>query len=369
MAHDATNGAPELSGFHLLLTGGGTGGHVFPALAVAEAVRQRGGAVSFVGGSRGFEARLVPERGIVFHALPARPVVGRGLAGKAAALATLVRSALRARTLVRRLDPAVVLGTGGYVSAPAVVGAWLARRPIVLLEPNAAPGAANRALSRLARAACVAFPEASARLRCPTRVTGVPVRQEFFAVASELPAGTPRLLLLGGSQGSQQLNRLLPAALELAAGRLGSLAVRHQTGEAQLEATRADYRGRSLGAIEVETVPFVGEVAAAMGESHLVISRAGAITLAELCAAGRGSVLVPLALAEEHQRRNAEAMTASGAARLLAGAAATPERLAALLVELFADAGRLQEMATAARALGRPNAVAAIVEMLLEVAA
>jgi UDP-N-acetylglucosamine--N-acetylmuramyl-(pentapeptide) pyrophosphoryl-undecaprenol N-acetylglucosamine transferase len=361
--------ANDLQGFHLLLAGGGSGGHVFPALAVAEQVSKRGGVVSFVGSATGMEARLVPSRGVAFHPLPARPLVGRGGAERIRALLVLAFSALRARRLVARLRPSAVLGTGGYVSAPAVLGARLARRPVVLLEPNAQPGAANRWLSRWAQGACIAFSEAAAGLRCPAYPTGVPVREALFGVAGELPAGKRCLLVLGGSQGARQLNLLLPEALERAAGRLPALDLLHQCGEAHLESTRADYAGRDLGDVAVEVVPFIDDMAAAFARCHLVVCRAGAITLAELAAVGRGSLLVPLELAEAHQRRNAEAMARASAARLVAGAEASPAPLAVLLERLLADSEELQHMARAARGLARPDAAAAIVERLLEVAA
>ena len=353
----------------MLLAGGGSGGHVFPALAVGEAVVRRGGAVAFVGSPDRLEARLVPERGIAFHALDARPLVGKGPLARVAALWTVAGSALRARRLVRALGSDVVLATGGYVSAAPVLGAWLAGTPVLLLEPNAEPGTANRWLSHLARAVCVAYPETGRSLHCPSHVTGVPVRQAFFAVPTTLPAHPPfRLLLLGGSQGSEELNRLLPAALEAAASELGEVRVLHQSGPQHAAATRARYAERCLGAIEVEVVPFVDDPAAALAEAHLVVSRAGAITLAELCAAGRGAILVPLALAGGHQAVNAAALERSGAARLLRPDADRASGLADLLRELLAEPETLEAMALAARALARPEAANDIARHLAEVA-
>jgi UDP-N-acetylglucosamine--N-acetylmuramyl-(pentapeptide) pyrophosphoryl-undecaprenol N-acetylglucosamine transferase len=368
MQHERAMGS-DLTNFHLVLAGGGSGGHVFPALAVAEEVRRRGGAVSFIGSLTGMEARLVPAREIPFHALAARPVVGRGPLGKAAAAATLAASSWRARLLVRQMGASAVLGTGGYVSAPTVLGARLAGVPAVLLEPNATAGAANRFLSRWARGACVAFPETAEGLRCPAWVTGAPVRRELFEVSPELPPGPPRLLVLGGSQGARQLNLLLPEALELVAPKIGKLRVVHQCGEAHLESTREEYGRRSLGGIEVEAISFLDPLAPELGKSHLVICRAGAITLAELAAAGRGSMLIPLEIAEGHQRRNAEALEAAGAARVLAGNEATAAQLAELISQLLGSRHEVERMAAAARALARPDAASAIVARLLEVAA
>ena len=359
----------DTSGIHVMMTGGGSGGHVFPALAVAAVVRDRGGQVSFVGSDVGLESRLVPEQGIAFYSLPARPLVGQGWWRQFLSLIVLVVSAIRAWRLVGRLAPGVVLGTGGYVSAPPVLGARLSRRPIVLLEPNAVAGAANRLLSRWAVGACVGWEGGGEALRCPSWVTGVPVRREFFEVADLRPEQPTQLLVVGGSQGAQQLNRLLPAALELAQERLGPLVVRHQAGVRHLEATKADYRRRDLGRIEVEVVEFIDGMPAAIAASHLVVSRAGAITCAELAAAGRPSVLVPLSLAEGHQDRNAAALEEAGAACRLVGDDATPDRLAAVLEELLTDPDRLRAMATAARGLARPDAAACIEERLREAAA
>ncbi len=361
------------SGPQALLSGGGSGGHVFPGLAIAEELASRGWQVSWAGSKRGPESRLVSRRKIPFHDLPARPIVGQGLAGKARAAATLARSAWSARALVKRLDARVVVGTGGYASAPAVSGAGLAARPALLLGPNAEAGVANRLLSRLATEAAVAFDETGRQLACPSRTTGVPVRSEFFASVRKetdeklLPSAPPlRLLVLGGSQGALQINRLVPRALELLKGRRGrwtgdgALEVCHQTGEAHLETTREAYRDAGVDDV-VEVVPFLDRMADAMAGSHLIVSRAGAITLAEICAAGRPSLLVPLALAAGHQTGNAHRLAAAGAAAVLPAAAAA-EDLAEVLAGLLGDDARLEAMARAARTLGRPDAAAAIAD-------
>jgi UDP-N-acetylglucosamine--N-acetylmuramyl-(pentapeptide) pyrophosphoryl-undecaprenol N-acetylglucosamine transferase len=359
----ATTSAPR----HVLLAGGGSGGHVFPALAVGDELRARGWRVSFVGMAGGMEERLVADRGLPFHGLPAKPLVGRGPLGKVKALATLVGSAFTARGLIREVGANVVLGTGGYVSAPAVLGAWLARRPVVLLEPNGHAGVANRWLSRWATGACVGYRETIAELKCRCWVTGVPVRSAFFNVPSELPPfETPRLLVLGGSQGAKQINLALPAAAARLAARFPAIHILHQTGAANLEETRAAYTQAGLGAPQVEVVPFLDDVAGAMAASHLLVSRAGAITLAEICAAGRPSLLVPLAISLGHQVDNARVLANEGAAEMIPSDQLTPDRLAARLEELLADAGRLAAMGRAARALARPRAVADIADRIEE---
>ncbi len=277
---------------------------------------------------------------------------------------TLFGSALAARSLVRRLPAQVVVGTGGYVSAPAVLGGRLASRPVLLFEPNAEPGMANRWLSRLATEAAVAYPETGEHFRCPVRLTGVPVREEFFRIPRELPTSGPmRLLVLGGSQGAQQLNETVPRALGRlwASGHLPSrgLEIVHQAGGGKLEATRASYAAEDLGEIGVEILPFLDDVAAAMASSHLLISRAGAITLAEICAAGRPSLLVPLAVAAGgHQVANARRLHQAGAAHALLPKAAGAEEMAEILGRLVGNPPELEQMAAAAGQLGRATAAA-----------
>jgi UDP-N-acetylglucosamine--N-acetylmuramyl-(pentapeptide) pyrophosphoryl-undecaprenol N-acetylglucosamine transferase len=345
---------------HVLLSGGGSGGHVFPALAVGDELARRGWRVSFAGDPAGLEHALVAARGIEFVPLAARPVVGRSAPQRLRAAATLARSARRARGWVKRERVTVVVGTGGYASVPAVVGGRWARRPVVLVEPNARAGAANRWLSRLAAAAAIAHPETARQLRCPSFLSGVPVREAFFAVASLAPAAPPHVLVLGGSQGAQRLNRLLPAALApLFAARPG-LTARHQCGERNRAETAAAWQAAETAAGRWEVVAFVDDVAAAMSRATLVVSRAGAISLAEICAAGRPSLLVPLALAGGHQDANARALAAAGAAVVLEERAATADALGAAIGELLDDPARLRAMGEAARALARPAAAATI---------
>ncbi len=353
---------------HTLLAGGGTGGHVFPALAVAEELVRRGWGVSFAGSASGLEARLVPARGIPFHALPARPLVGKGPVEKVRSLATLGRSALAARRLVRDLGAGVVLGTGGYVSGPAVLGAWLARRPVLLLEPNARAGVANRWLSCVATGAVVGYNSAAGDLKCPVWVTGVPVREAFFAVPAEPPAGPPRLLVLGGSQGARQLNAALPAAIAAVLREVPELTVLHQAGALNVEEARAAYAAAGGPARRVEVVPFLDDVAGAMASSHLILSRAGAIATAEICAAGRASLLAPLGIAQGHQGENARLLADAGAAVVVGSSEVTSERLAAELTALLTQPSSLSAMGRAARALARPGAAAAIADRLEELA-
>lgn len=363
-------------GMHVLLAGGGSGGHVFPALAVADQLVGRGHRVSFVG-SHGLEERLVPKHGYEFHTLPCRALVGRGPVDKALALATLGGATLLGANLVRRLGSRVVVGTGGYVSAPAVLGARLLRRPCLLVEPNAQPGFANRQLSRFAAVAAVAFEETAAHLACPVEVTGVPVRREFGRVpAPEGAVDRPvHLLVVGGSQGAQVLNRALPAVLAVLRDRSRGLVVVHQTGRDHLETTSDRYREAGIDpdapGSPVELVRFLDDMAAAMASSDLVVSRAGAITVAEITCASRPAIFVPLMLAEGHQRENARALERSGAALVVeegerseAGERAFAERLTERLGDLLDAPERLAEMAERARLVSRPAAATIIADLV-----
>lgn len=397
LATDRATAAPER---RVLLAGGGSGGHVFPALAVADELASRGWGVDFTGAASGMEARLVAEHGWPFHPLAARPLVGRGLVDRLQALATLAGSTWSARTLVRSLGAAVVVGTGGYVSAPAVLGAALARVPVLLVEPNAVPGVANRWLSRFAADAALAFPAAAAGLACRSTLTGVPVRAEFARLPEVAETVAVALLVAGGSQGAQQLNELVPAALGrlFAGGAEGSspdaelppLAVLHQAGAGKVEATREAYRRAGVPAAEgehesasaampappaagappaVRVVEFLADMPAAVGAAHLVVSRAGAITTAELLCAGRPALLVPLTLAGGHQLDNARALQEAGAAVVVPSADLDAARLATALDELLADRERLARMAAAARAAGQPRAAAVIADRVEVLAA
>lgn len=357
--------------FHVLVAGGGSGGHVFPALAVAEELAARGYDVGYAGSASGIEARLVPARGVRFFPLPARPFVGRGVVGKAGSLLTLLRASAAGRRLVAQLGSRVVVGTGGYVSAPAVLGSRLAGRPALLIEPNAQPGVANRQLSRFAVGAAVAFSEAADALACPVRLTGVPIRKEFAAEPAALPVGPPRLLVLGGSQGALALNRTLPSVVAQLASRFPGLTVLHQTGEKHLDAARAAWTTANVPAGCVDLVAFLTDMPRALAECHLVLGRAGAITIAEIAAAGRGALLAPLSsLAESHQQANARAFAAAGAARVVADpaahAATFEAEAVAALAELLADRGQLEQMGAAARATARPDAAARIADWVIE---
>ena len=353
---------------HVLVAGGGSGGHVFPALAVVRELAQRNCGVSWLGRIEGMEKSLVEDHGIPYYGLPAAAVVGRGLPQRGVALARTAISAVRARGLIRRHGIEVVLGTGGYASAPGVLGAKLAGRPAVLLEPNATAGTANRWLSQWANVAAVANVEGARDLKCRIQETGVPVRQEFFGEYSPpAPSGPLRILVLGGSQGAQQLNRLVPAALALLNRELLDLEVAHQVGAAHLEDAQRAYADPLLAHLSVEIVPFLNDMAGAMSKAHLVISRAGAITLSEICAMGRAALLFPLGLAGSHQEANARQVVSTGGARMLSGKQVTASEVASVLGDLLANREILVDMGKTSRMLFRREAVTDVADLLAEV--
>lgn len=358
-----SKGASDGEARHAVLAAGGSGGHVFPALAVAAELCSRGWRVSLIGRRGQIEARLAERHGLEFHPLEAAPVLGRSSWGKVRSLLVVLGAALRARRSLRRIGADAVVGFGGYVSAPAVLAAYSLGLPTLLFEPNARVGLANRWLSRLARGAAIAYPEASARLGCPATVTGTPVRAVFFDQPAEPPDGSPSLLVLGGSQGARQLNEMVPRALALLGDEVAGLEVLHQAGAGNVDSTEAAYREAEVRVVELRVVPFLEEMATALGRADLVVSRAGAITLAEICAVGRPSVLVPLEIAAAHQADNAAALVAAGAAELVAPGE-TESRLAERLGRLLASPELRRRMGTAAKGLARPDAAAAIADDL-----
>jgi UDP-N-acetylglucosamine--N-acetylmuramyl-(pentapeptide) pyrophosphoryl-undecaprenol N-acetylglucosamine transferase len=360
--------APALRGGpaarRVLLAGGGSGGHVFPALAVGDELARRGWSVSLAGAPSGMEARLAAERGLPFVPFAARPLLGKRIWAKVAALVTLAFSALAARRKIREGGFDLVVGTGGYASAPAVLGGRFARKPTVLIEPNAEAGLANRWASRFADAAAVAYEATAAKLSCLSWVTGVPVRAAFFEIPSLRADGKPRLLVLGGSQGSLRINRLMPEVLAPLFQHLPELSVLHQCGDSHLESTLAAYRASGLETPRLRVVSFVDNMPAAMSAVDLVVSRAGAITLAEICAAGRPAVLLPLVAAGAHQLANAELLREAGAATLIEDIALDADRLRLELANLLGDRALLARMGENARRLAHPHAASEIVDRI-----
>ena len=347
----------------IVIAGGGTGGHLYPGIAVAREIRRRvpGAEVTFAGTARGIEGRVVPREGFQLDLLRSAGLKGMSLSSLARGLSLLPLSAVDAWSIVSRRQPQLVIGVGGYSSGPVVLVAALRRIPTLLLEQNAMPGFTNRRLAPVVSAAAVTFESTLSYFGRRGFVTGNPVRPEFFDDSLVPRAdGPPRVLIFGGSQGAHAINMAMVEAAPRLAAFAGGLAITHQTGERDLEPVRDAYRRAGL---EARVGPFLFAMDREMKSADLVICRAGATTLAELTAAGKPSVLVPLpTAADDHQRKNAEVVAAGGAAELLPQAGMTGETLAQRIIALASDAPRRNAMAEAARRLAKPDAATAIVD-------
>jgi UDP-N-acetylglucosamine--N-acetylmuramyl-(pentapeptide) pyrophosphoryl-undecaprenol N-acetylglucosamine transferase len=346
----------------ILIMAGGTGGHIFPGLAVAHEMRAAGWEVVWMGARGGMEERLVPPRGYRTAWIRAKAARGKGLLQKLLLPANLLYSFWESARLIRSLKPNVVLGLGGYVAFPGGMMASLLNRPLALHEQNAVPGLANRVLSTVSDKVMVAFPQALGSAEW----TGNPVRDEIAALAPpgdrfRSRTGPLKILVVGGSLGAQALNEAVPKALALLPR---PVSVVHQSGEKHLEVLRKNYAGAG---VEGELVAFIDDMARRYAEADLVICRAGAVTIAELSAGGVASILVPFPHAvDDHQTANARFLAEKGAAILVPQREMTAEKLAALIGSL--DRAKLLEMAKKARALGRPDAAALVARRCMEIA-
>lgn len=360
-----------MEGLRFMVAGGGTGGHVFPGIAVADALdrRTRDLSVCWVGTSRGIEARVLPTTPWRFEPMDLAGL--NGVRGKKllAALAKLPPAATHAWRVLKRERPHVVLGVGGYAGGPLVAMAAAMGIPTAVLEPNAVPGLTNRILSRLVKRAFVTHDETLAAFPASIGVvTGSPVRRAFLArMASAVPiGGEASVLVLGGSQGARAINAAMPDAVARLRASGLRVTVTHQTGAADRDAVVAAYAALGEAA---DVVAFIDDVATVMAQSSLVVCRAGAMTVAELGVLGRPAVYLPLpTAADDHQRKNAEAMAARGAAKWIAQSELTPERLADEVGALLRDRDALQAMGAAAWANARPDAAGVIADGLLALA-
>ena len=358
-----------MSDLRILIAGGGTGGHIIPALAVANALQVRHDAeVLFVGTARGLETRLVPEAGFRLRLIDVGPLKNVSLITRLRTFLQLPGSILECRRMVSEFRPHAVFGVGGYASGPAMAAALLVRVPAMAFEPNAMPGFANRLIGKRVQAAAVNFP-AAARWFRNAEITGIPVRPKFFQL--EPPAGTPpHLLIFGGSQGARIFNTHLPKIMADLLKAIPGLTVLHQSGARHFEATEAAYRASSADPERWQVCSFLDDMPERFAKAHLVLARSGASTVAELAAGGKPALLVPFAAAaDQHQRANAEAMVAAGAAVMLQETDLdVPGRLLNALVELLKSPERLAAMATAARTQAHPDAAERIADRLAELA-
>ena len=354
----------------LVIAGGGTGGHLYPGIAVAREVlrREPDATITFAGTARGLESRVIPKEGFVLDLLRSAGLKGMSPAAVARAVALLPLSGVDAWRILSRRSPDLVVGVGGYSSGPVVATAAVRGIPTLLLEQNAVPGFTNRALARMVSAAAVTFDSTVSYFGRRGFVAGNPVRPEFFTDADYGgPAAPPRVLIFGGSQGSHAINLAMVAAAPHLAALHGGVAITHQTGEHDLELVRDGYR---RAGIDARVEPFLFAMDREMKSADLVVCRAGATTLAELTAAGRASLLVPLpTAADDHQRKNAAVMQEAGASELLDQSDCTGQVIAQRIGGLLADPARLRTMAAVARRLAKPAAAQTIVDRAIELAA
>ena len=352
----------------VLIAGGGTGGHVIPALAIARELRDKHGAeVRFVGTARGLETRLVPEAGFELELVRSGQWKNVSLTTKLRTTCDLPLGVLSCVRLIRQFAPHVVVGVGGYASGPGMLAAVLKGVPTLAYEPNAVPGLTNRRLGKWVSAAAVNFPQTMHYFR-NAQVTGVPVRPEIFAIQSRPVGAPPHLLITAGSNGALVFNETMPKIAAHLFAAVPSLSITHQSGVRHLDSTRAAYAASGADLTRIRVEAFLTDMSAEYAAADLVLARSGS-TVAELCAAGRASVLVPFAAAaDDHQRKNAEVLVQAGAAVMLLQKDVTPDSLSEALLNLLLNPSRRTEMATKARALAKEGALERIAAMVLDLA-
>ena len=360
----------------VLIAGGGTGGHLYPGIAVARQIVARvpDAEVTFVGTAAGIEARVIPREGFALETIRSAGLKGKSVASLARGIALLPPSAIDAWRVISRRHPSIVIGVGGYSSGPVVLLAALRGIPTMLMEQNAMPGVTNRLLARFVRAAAITYEESSRFFAGRAFLTGNPVRPEFFGGqhdehGSPRDANEPRaarVLVFGGSQGAHAINVAMVEAAPRLVAAAPALEITHQTGERDLEMVRDGYRRAGL---QARIEPFLYAMDREMKAADVVVCRAGATTLAELTAAGRASILIPLPTAtDDHQRRNAEALVVKGAARMIEQRSLSGELLAAEIMALAGDDVERTAMSAAARRTAKPDAAKVIVDRILELA-
>ena len=350
-----------------ILAGGGTGGHVIPAIAIAQELQRRYQAeVLFIGTARGLENRLVPAAGFPLELVKVGALNRVSLATRVKTLFDLPPAVFSAGRLLNEFRPDVVIGVGGYASGPAMLAAIRKRIPTLAFEPNLVPGFANRIVARFVSAAAVHFEETAERFRNAV-VTGVPVRPAFFQIPRKpYVQASPTLLVFGGSQGARAINQAVSQAIGPLVGRVPGLRVIHQTGERDYNDVVTSYLQAGFSA---EVHKFIDDMPAFFGRADLILCRSGASTVAEIAAAGKPAVFVPFPLAaDDHQRRNAEAMESAGAAVVIEETRLDEVWLVDTICALLADPGRLAKMSEAARAMSHPEAAKDIAELAAKIA-
>ncbi|MGC2236527.1 MAG: undecaprenyldiphospho-muramoylpentapeptide beta-N-acetylglucosaminyltransferase, partial [Pyrinomonadaceae bacterium] len=352
-----------------LIAAGGTGGHIYPGIAVAkEIVRRDGGAeVLFVGTARGLETKIVPDNGFQLSLIHSAGLKNVGFVGKLKGLFILPKSFLEARSLIKSFKPEAVVGAGGYVSGPVLLMASLMRVPTLVMDSNALPGFTNRQLARFVDKAALTFEEAMPFFGKKGIVTGNPVRREFFEIQPKARDEKINLLIFGGSRGARAINNAMADALEFLTNFKDKLQITHQTGDADFEKIAESYKRAGMETADVR--PYISNMVEEFAETDLIICRAGATTCAEVAAAGRAAIMIPLpTAADDHQRKNAEALQNSGAARVLLQRDLNGESLAKEIIDLINSPEKISEMETAAKNLARKDAAEVTVDLIEDLA-
>jgi UDP-N-acetylglucosamine--N-acetylmuramyl-(pentapeptide) pyrophosphoryl-undecaprenol N-acetylglucosamine transferase len=348
----------------VIIAGGGTGGHLFPGIAVAREIQRRyaGSAILFVGAEQGIETKIVPKEGFELRTLPVGGVKGLGFSRQVRNLMRMVSGVFSAKAILREFNPDVVIGVGGYASFPMLSAARLAGRACVIMEQNAIPGLANRVLGKWVDFAAITDPRTQSFFGKRAVVTGNPVRPEFKSIPAKPHVAPYTILVFGGSQGAQAINKAVVEGLDSLADWKDRLRFVHQTGERQLDEVKSAYAAKGFQA-DVRT--FFNDFHQQYAAADLIVARSGATTVAELKAAGRAAILVPFPQAtDDHQTKNAQALVEQGAALLISNADLTGKRLADVIRELFGTPGRLNEIENNARRIAILDAEARIVNLV-----
>jgi len=350
----------------VLIAAGGTGGHIYPGIAVAKEIMRRDetNEVLFVGTAKGLETRIVPENGFQLSLIHSAGLKSVGFVGKIKGLGTLPQSFLEARKIIRQFRPHVVVGAGGYVSGPVLLMAAIMGVPTMVMDSNALPGFTNRQLARFIDKAVLTFEEAMPFFGKKGVVTGNPVRPEFFDIKPREIGDKIELLIFGGSQGARAINQAVIEALPLMDELKPRLGITHQTGGAMFDEVRSAYEA---AAWEADIRPYISNMAEAFDRADLIMSRAGATTCAELVAAGKAAILIPLpTAADDHQRKNAEALVAAGAAKMILQSDLDGEQVSRELRNAIDDPSEMASMSSSSKKLGRPDAAEVVYELIDE---
>lgn len=351
----------------VLIAAGGTGGHIYPGIAVAKELLRRDASseVLFVGTAKGLETRIVPENGFQLSLINSAGLKNVGFKGKLKGITLLPKSFLEARQIIKQFRPHVVVGAGGYVSGPVLMMAAIMGVPTLVMDSNALPGFTNRQLARFVDKAALTFAESIPYFGSKGVVTGNPVRAEFFDVPAKQRGDVFHILIFGGSQGARAINNAMSDALDHLKDVAGKLTITHQTGEADFEKIREIYSRSAFPDADVR--PFISDMYIEFARADLVISRAGATTCAELSAAGKAAIMIPLpTAADDHQRKNAEAIENAGAAKMLIQADLSGERLAVEIKQLIEHPDTITKMEGAAKGIGRPDAAERTADLIEE---